>query len=346
MQGPRAPDFFREATGVETLRLFLGVPTQVRRPDGSVALEAEAGNIGEQQIPAEGHAGFWRLNATQSGIVRLLNVEPLFSREPQWLVTRADVAPAPRFEPPSTDLAFVAGLRGRQALHMPGNARLHFPRGAKTDCGYEHFPGGEGTVEFWFRPNWSSTDLAYAMGSRFNDHYFLRAGSHDLQYRRGKARATAPEFASLNLWVHGRESNAGFTGRFWFKAGWWYHVAATWRTEDGELGDDGHYAVYVNGEPVAPDDFGSGGILHYWPGRVNGDAVFHRREADETIAIGPLDGTIAQIRISDTVRYESAFELPEALPDPDSHTLVQFPLDGNRRGECAGGTKIDIEPKR
>jgi len=59
---------------------------------------------------------------------------------------------------------------------------------------------------------------------------------------------------------------------------------------------------------------------------VNGDAVFHRREADETVAIGQLDRKFAQIRISDTVRYESAFELPEALPDPDSHTLVQFPV--------------------
>jgi len=184
------------------------------------------------------------------------------------------------------------------------------------------------------------------MGNRFNDRYFLRAGSLDLQYRRGRARANAPEFASLNLWAHGQESNAGFTGRFWFKAGQWYHIAATWRTEDGKPGDDGHYAVYVNGEPVGPDDFGSGGILHYWPGRVSGGDLFRRREADEPIAIGPLDGTIAQIRISDTVRYQSAFEPPETLPEPDAHTLAQFPLDGNRLGESAGGMEIELELKR
>jgi hypothetical protein len=344
MQGARAPDYFRVANDIDTLRVFLGVPTEIRRPDDSVALEADAGKIGEQQIPAAGHAGVWRLNAAQSGIVRLLNTEPLFSRSPEWLVTGANVEPAPQFAPPSVEVAFVPGRDGRQALHVPGNARLRFPRGGKMAEGYEHFPGGEGTVEFWFRPNWSSGDLAYAMGSRFNDRYFLQAGSHDLQYRRGQARASEPEFASLNLWAHGRESNAGFTGRFWFKAGQWYHLAFAWRTREGQPGDAGDFAVYVNGHPVAPDDFGRGGVLHFWPGRVTGGDPFHRREVDESIAIGPLDGTIAQIRISDTVRYQSAFEPPETLSEPDAHTRVQFPLDGNRLGETVGGKKISLEP--
>ena len=342
-QGARAIDYFRVADDVDTLRIFLGVPAEVRRPDGSVALEADAGRIGEQQIPAAGHAGVWSLNAAQSGIVRLLNAEPLFSREPQWLATGADVAPAPRFERPSPDVAFVPGRGGRQALHMPGNARLGFLRGAKTARGYEHFPGREGTVEFWFRPNWSSCDLAYAMGSRFHDRYFLRAGSHDLQYRRGQARASEPEFASLNLWAHGRESNAGFTGRFWFKAGEWYHLAFTWRTLDGAPGADGDYAVYVNGQNVKPDDFGHGGILHFWPGRVTGGAPFHRREADEIISIGPLDGTIAQLRISDTVRYPSPYEPLEILPEPDARTRIQFPLDGSPLGETVGGERISLD---
>ncbi|TVS19178.1 MAG: hypothetical protein EA424_09220, partial [Planctomycetaceae bacterium] len=344
MQGARATDYFRVANDVDTLRIFLGVPTEVRRPDGSVALEAEAGKIGERQISAAGHAGVWRLNATQSGIVRLLNVEPLFSRSPQWLVKGAHVAPAPRFERPTSDVTFVPGRCGRQALHMPGSARLRFPRGGKTAHGYAYFPGNEGTVEFWFRPNWSSGDLAYAMGSRFNDHYFLRAGSHDLQYRRGQARATEPEFASLNLWAYGQESNAGFTGRFWFKAGQWYHLAFTWRTTDGAPGDDGDYAVYVNGDRVAADLLGRGGVLHYWPGRVTGSDLFHRREADQQITIGPLDGTIEQLRISDTIRYQAPFEPSETLPDPDSHTRVQFPLDGDRQGETADGTKLWLEP--
>jgi hypothetical protein len=343
MQGASATDYFRVADNVDTLRLFLGVPTEVQRPDGSVALEADASNLGEQQIPVAGHAGVWRLSPRQSGIVRLFNTEPLFSRSPEWLVTGAGVEPAPRFEPPSADLAFVSGRRGGQALHLPGNARLRFPRGAKTARGYEHFPGSEGTVEFWFRPNWSSADLPYAMGSRFHDRYFLRAGSHDLQYRRGQARASEPEFASLNLWAHGRESNAGLTARFWFKAGQWHHIAATWRTADGKPGDNGRYAVYVNGEPLLPDDFGRGGVLHYWPGRVTGGDLFHRREADESIAIGPLDGTIAQIRISDTVRYQSAFEPPEILPEADAQTRVQFPLDGSRLGETIGGKRISLE---
>jgi hypothetical protein len=191
---------------------------------------------------------------------------------------------------------------------------------------------------------WSSDGGCCPGSAWFNDRYFLRAGSHDLQYRRGKARATEPEFASLNLWTHGRESNAGFTGRFWFKAGEWYYLAFTWRTFDGAPGADGDYAIYVDGQNVKPDDFERGGVLHYWPGRVTGGDLFHRREADEIISIGPLDGTIAQLRISDTVRYQSAFKPPEILPEADAHTRVQFPLDGNRLGQTVGGKKISLEP--
>lgn len=344
MQGARATDYFRVASDVDTLRVSLGVPTEVRRPDGSMALEAEEGKIGERQIPAAGHAGIWRLNATQSGLVRLLNAEPLFSRSPHGLVQGARIAPAARFPRPSADVAFVPGPLGRQTLHMPGSSRLRFLRGAKTADGYAHFPGNEGTVEFWFRPNWSSGDLAYAMGNRFNDQYFLRAGSHDLQYRRGRARATEPEFASLNLWAYGRESNAGFTGRFWFRAGQWYHLAFTWRAVDGAPGDDGDYAVYVDGQPVTADDFGRGGVLHYWPGRVSGAQTFHRRETDAHVVIGPLDGTIGQLRISDRVRYRDCFQPPETLPDPDVSTRVQFRLDGNLQGETRGSVMIPLEP--
>jgi len=344
MHGPA--DYFRVADGMETLELFLGVPTRVIRPDGSVALEAGKDAIGDQEIPVNGQFGPWRLEPSQSGIIRLFNAEPVFARSPQLLVTGAGATPSPRFKAPDKEMGFVAGPSG-QALHLPGTKRLGFSRGKPTEQGYEFFPGDEGTVEFWFRPNWASVDLPFTIGSSFNDSYFLRSGSQDLQYRRGKSKLggknnTAPEFASLNLWAQGEESSAGFSGRYWFEAGEWVHVAFTWRITDGQPGHLGDYGVFVNGEPLPRDTFK--GSKTHWPGGMTSNEPFVLREAEETIAIGPFDGSIAQLRISDVVRYEEAFAPPASLPDPDSHTRVQFPLDGNLDGVSASGSTVVLKP--
>lgn len=315
----------------------------VYRPDGTVALDAESVEVGEQSLPVDGQAGVWSVRAVQSGVVRLFNAEPIFARSGQWLVTGAQAEPAPRFEPPTEDLAFVPGPEG-QALHLPGSETLQYPRGDEVGDTFAHFPGSEGTVEFWFRPNWSSTDLAFPGGRSTRSLNFLRAGSHELQYRWGRDRGG--DLASLTLWAHGEETNAGFTSPFQFEAGEWYHVAFVWKTTDGEPGIDGYYAIYVNGEPLEADPRrpgGQHGTAHDWPGRVNGALPFHRREADETILIGPVNGTLAQVRVSDTVRYTEPFTPADGPSELDEHTQVLFPLDGDKTGTTRDGETLELQ---
>ena len=147
----------------------------------------------------------------------------------------------------------------------------------------------------------------------------------------------------MNIWAHGTNSDTGFTGEFWFDAGKWYHVAAVWRIEDGKPGNEGHFAVYINGREFEPDGVRpASAIVRAWPGRVGGYELFHRRAADEKIAIGPLNGTIAQLRISGAVRYDAPFNPPETLPAPDADTLVQFPLDGDFAGETPEGVAVEL----
>lgn len=339
VRGDHVPDYFMVADGTEWLRLFLGYPMTIRRPDGSIAVEASEDAIGELVIATEGQTGPWSVASAQSAVVQLFTGEPVFSRSPDWLVTGAGVEVPPRFEAPTDELAFVAGPVGK-ALHVPEGVVLQFPRGDAVDEGYAFYPASEGTIEFWFRPNWSSANLAYTLGSRFNDHYFLRSGAHAFQYRRGKVRANAPEFAALNLWAYGTDSNAGFSGRFLFEAGEWYHLAVTWRTVDGEPGNAGEYALYVNGEEVERTHYRSAPT--FWPGGLTGNAAFQRREADEVIRIGPINGTIASLRISDTVRYADNFTPSPQLREADPHTRALFPLDGSWSGVSASGKTIEI----
>ncbi len=342
VRGDGVPDYFRVPEGQDTLEFFAGAPLTIRRPDGSVAFDETDGEIGAHFVPVNDRHGVWSVATARTAIFKVLSTEPVFARSAEWLVTGAGVEPEPPFKPPSDEISFVPAPVG-QALHLPGGGTLRFSRGGPTGTGYERFPGAEGTVEFWFRPNWSSAALPFTMG-RLVDRNFLQAGSHTLQYRRGQPRRGAPELASLHLWAYGERSNTGFTGRFWFQAGEWYHVVFCWRTYDGESGDDSEFAVFVNGDPVEADHFRRSGHVHFWPGRVSGGDEFHRTDSDETITIGAMDGTIGQFRISDTMRYEAPFKPLETLPEPDGHTLVQFRLDGDFKGETAEGRAVELKP--
>ena len=84
-------DHFWVPEGTTTLQLHLSAPTQIRRPDGSVALVANSSNIGTRNIPVGDHTGVWSLVPALPGTVRLLNVEPIFSREPQYVIPWSDV---------------------------------------------------------------------------------------------------------------------------------------------------------------------------------------------------------------------------------------------------------------
>ncbi len=343
------PNYFHVDRGLESLDLFLSVPMQVRRPDGSIALEDSEDHIGFQSIPVEGHGGAWSLVSHRpDSIVRFLNVEPLVSRSPELMVKDAGLEPEERFEPPGTTTGFVEAPEGR-ALHLPGGNRLSFERGRQAGDRYEHFPAIEGTIEFWFRPNWSSLELPYTAGANFHDKYFVRAGSHDLQFRRGRRRATSPEYYSMNLWVRGEKDvdsgfdiNAGFTGRYRFEAGEWYHIAASWRIEDGEIGNEGEYTVYVNGSEIERDDYGRRAWPYYPGGPGLGDKPLIVREPMESVFVGPIDGTIARLRISDVVRYENDFVPDWKSGGLDDDTVVFFGLNGEFVGTKPEGSGIDL----
>ena len=75
-------DYFWVPVGVETLQLSLSGEVEVRRPDGSVV----GSNLtGTQNISVGAHTGAWSVVSTNSATVQLLNVEPIFSREPTYV---------------------------------------------------------------------------------------------------------------------------------------------------------------------------------------------------------------------------------------------------------------------
>ena len=344
VRGDGVPYYFQVPQGMDALQLILSRPMEVRRPDGTAAVTAANKNIGELSIPIAGHGGVWSVVAAFPGYVRLLNVPPVVAYGlRQSLPTGAAAPMASRFTPPPAKQTFVAGRSG-QALHLAGARRASFARGGKTADGYRHFPGSQGTVEFWFRPSWSTTELPVRDG-QFRNLCFLQTGSHAFQYRYGEPASGQELYATVSLSLRGvlgqgaDEQPVGFTGRQFFKAGQWYHLATTWQLNQGKRGTKGLFNVFVNGVPIALQGRNSPSL----PAPLDGQEPFRLKETDQSIILGPVDGSIEQLRVSDAARYQEAFTPPGRLTVPDRQTRVLFLLDGNCTGSTGAGERVTLE---
>jgi hypothetical protein len=237
----------------------------------------------------------------------------------------------------------VAGRAG-QALNLAGSRRASFARGDKAADGYRYFPASQGTVEFWFRPNWSTIELPVRSG-QFRDLCFFQAGSHDLQYRYGEPASSQELFATVSLSLRGvlgrdaAQGAVGYTGRKFFKAGQWYHLAATWQLNQRKRSTQGQFNMFVDGAPVSRQDRNSPSL----PVPLDGNEPFRLKETDESIVLGPMDGSIEQLRVSDVARYQEGFTPPEKITAADRHTRVLFLLDGKYTGTTAAGDTVTLE---
>jgi hypothetical protein len=112
-------------------------------------------------------------------------------------------------------------------------------------------------------------------------------------------------------------------------------VAATWR--------EGSVRWALAGFTGRPD---AEYQVEYGPGvsrSAPAAALRLHREADESVILGPLEGAIAQLRISDAVRYREAFTPPEQITAADGHTRVLFLLNGNCTGATGTGETLNLE---
>jgi len=125
---------------------------------------------------------------------------------------------------------------------------------------------------------------------------------------------------------------AGRTGRA-------LHLAATWRLSLVKRGTAGEFTMFVNGLPVARCKSGSPTL----PGPLSSGTLFGLKETDESVILGPLDGAIEQLRISDVVRYQEAFAPPDEIAAADDRTRVMFPFNGDYAGTTGDGETVHLE---
>ena len=349
-----APVFFRVPAGQKEVRLFLGREVNVVRPDGSLAKDIEGRQIGEVALPVEGKAGFWKLEWPEPALVMFRNVLPIVAFgtteryfEPKSLLTTDTAEP----QLPSADATFVPGVMG-QALQLNGRDILRFPRGDSLGKGkvgehvaFENFPGSEGTIELYFRPNWNTVDFP-VLNRKLYHFYFVHAGSLQCYHRCGQGPVTSRPYAYVDLLCNGlwgrpgseQKKPCGNQARKYFRAGEWTHVAATWAIDitQKRRDDKAKFYVFLDGQKR----------LRCWPypRALKSWRPFRIGDIAEWIRIGVnANGTFDELRISDVVRYNDDFAPPTEPFVPDEHTKALLHFDGTPDVFGVNGKKLAVE---
>ena len=350
--GEGRPAYFRVPENLKGLEILIGRPVRLKAPDGSTVIEWSNENIGKMTVPVEGRYGIWSIEFytysfrghTTPCFIKLLNVEPVVAFGfPEFLpqITGRRTSPVPVSEKTGEQsIDFVPGLNGK-ALRTANDGRVIFDRGndVQDGGGHTYFPGNAGTLEFWYKPDVSTYEIPMRMTEE-TYRTFVRS-SHlcfGHLYRVRISETDNESHVRLELLPEKKgQSPAGRQCRHFFKAGEWTHVAYTWEIDEGIAGIGGELSIFINGKKVMYDR------TNYGLAPLQSNKIARLQKNIKDVIIGPFDGSMDMLRISDTVRYENDFQ-PPANYGSDKNTRVFFQFDGNLKGESAF-SKEPVEAK-
>ena len=340
--GEGMPIFFRVPSDLKELEIFLSSSACVKRPDGSVAVSMSKENTGRMAIPVEGKGGIWSIepyihNARGEcfpGFYRLFNVEPIVAYGSPDLLPDGitGLKPVPdNMRQASGPMEFADGISGK-SLRLAEGKTLAFTRGEKLQQGgYSYFPGMTGTAEFWFRADCSTRErILFPFTSTYMP--FLHGPHIDFLQKYWSMGSARSLFSRLQLELATEQKGVfgtGFQVEYFFKAGEWTHIAYTWDIKEGEKGTEGECAIFVNGKKL-PYKGASYGVKP-----LTGQQKIKLLDKETDIVLGPFEGSMDNLRLSDIVRYKEDFTPVKTPPAMDTNTRVLFLFDGNLKGTSA-----------
>ncbi|MCC7518874.1 MAG: hypothetical protein IT578_06780 [Verrucomicrobiae bacterium] len=221
------------------------------------------------------------------------------------------------------------GIAGDQALLFNGTRALTLPFGERReDESWTRFSQTRGTLEFWFKPQWTSRLEVKERTIRF-----LAEGMWGLAYRLEPGGVNKLEFTvpvAKNLKGHTHLARVPVE----FEQGRWYHLALCWDTlpERGWIGEmylDGQ--GYGDGKAVGLGRFAEGEHAKFFTtpwlaAALNRPVSFP----------GEFDAVVDEVRVSDIPRYPTPFEPIRRAPfEADGHTTILLHLDGTTASAAA-----------
>ncbi|MBI4023588.1 MAG: hypothetical protein HY360_01315 [Verrucomicrobia bacterium] len=332
--------YFTIPEQIQTVDFFARMPIQVFDPSGSEVEVSDTGDS-EYRFVTGGKSGIWSFQtkpALRYGY--LLNGLPNFVRVRNFPLATAMQEPSRWFEmdtagfsssvpeptreggPPAPADPFVKGKFDK-------GIRLSPSQFVQIDLPQQQFPHAQGTVEFWFCPLWSYTDLP-ARHPNFGDLKEQIFSMSPVKIEHVVTPQSSRLVCSLDKT---KGDSIAHSSELYLQAGRWYHIAFTWNI-DGKNSD---IDAFVNGRKK--------GTL--W---LSGDRPWFSKDTQpsvlappaNTLKIGsaPIDKysfvptqIFDEIRVSRTVRYSGDFNPPTVPFTSDKHTYLLLHLDGNLQGE-------------
>src|ERR1051326_107686 len=348
--------YFPLPKNAESVEYFASRPVRLYDPEGK---EVESENIANAhfRFRTGGKTGIWGIEGGTDDLMHQTNasVEVFVKFEKVVLSDKSETHPPlvivlgdPKrlFD---VDLQKYAGDTTAEAVADPNNpwvasrngfgkaARLasRFVEVARPTGAADNIPHARGTVEFWYRPQWSASDCNL-IGGTFHSTIrviLYKAAPVSISYfidPDNGGRTSRYNLACLNASFDG----FGHTkASEFFEAGQWYHIAATWNV-DGK-NNDAH--IFINGRKRA--------FTHYDNTLPAKKSPSDLTPSAPTIRFGSahLHGKIAtcedfdELRISRTIRYEKDFEPPSGPFENDVDTYLLMHLDGKEEALVKGG---------
>ncbi len=233
---------------------------------------------------------------------------------------------------------------GDQALLLNGKRSLILPRGEKKDSGrrnYQFVDYDKGTLEFWFKPQWTSPLL-----TEKKTFPIIKCMEWELSY-----------FNYLGNTVDGKEFPF-VDNQFLFRAlspdkkppyvpqdirnhmsieqGDWHHLALCWEYDTGKKVWNAE--LYIDGRSE------HGGLHRYeYAPKLgyNWDVAEPSRPFEFP---GGFNAVIDEIRISDIPRYSVSFDpIPRRPFETDKHTRLLLHMNGNAKAVDGEGKPVETQ---
>lgn len=338
--------YFVVPPGTTSVETFMHRRLKIIDPAGQEA-PLERVDAGRYRFATGGKSGTWQLEAAPDNtmygypytkpdtFVRFLNIPLVVASDYVARLFPIDAAlytapPAPDRPADTANPVYVDGKFGRAMFFNRG-------RFVEVEVDPQQMPRAEGTIEFWFRPYFSSTDLNL---EEPKDSY------HRQQLFCAEPILIEHDISPVDNGVNGRYNQSKLVvsllkqrglvqspSVLYLRAGKWYHIAVTWKVD----GKDSGVELFVNGHRTTYDD--------YHDGISRALQVDDLAPPAETLRIGhavtysyfPEAGEVFDdVRVSRVVRYHDDFT-PPAQPAPiDADTVVRLAFDDSLNAEVAG----------
>jgi hypothetical protein len=267
------------------------------------------------------------LRLTESAFVRFQGDIPpvLAQRSPdRFFIPKAaprNAALAELEDPKATYVAGSSGAEGNKGFLLNGTRTLEAPRGKPLDRpgAFEFLDARRGTLEFWFKPQWTSSLLP--AGAR---KQIIRWNGWQLAYENGAFAFLAQAAVTVYPYQHQVLFN-----RTAVEQGKWYHVALCWDYDAARrmwLSE-----LYVNGKPSGVDQGRPGvGLTRCGANDKQFTNLDVAVPGGPFVFLGEADAVIDELRISSVPRYPKPFLPLDPNPLPtDKDTLFHLRLDGS-----------------